>query len=224
MRLQNILSVFDEFQGDQIILSERQIQDYHSTYIDLYEEFRKKEMAQKEIINDDLVFEIELIKQVEINIEYILELLKKYQEEQKEESEILSQIDRAINSTVKLRNKKELIREFISRLSPTSIVEDDWEYYVKRKVKEELDKIIEEENLNREATYRFIQKCFYNGYVSDLGVDFADILPPMSRFSKENERSKKAQHILERLQNYFMIFNDIVSEENFSSQVFTESQ
>ena len=77
LRLKNILSAFDEFVGNEI-LSERDFQDYHSIYIDLYNEFRNKNKQDKENINDDIIFEIELIKQVEINIDYILMLIRKY--------------------------------------------------------------------------------------------------------------------------------------------------
>ena len=73
--MRNILTTFDEFIGNEI-LSDRDIQDYHSAYIDLYNEFRKGVEDAKENINDDLVFEMELIKQVEINIDYVLGLIK----------------------------------------------------------------------------------------------------------------------------------------------------
>ena len=74
LRLQNILTSFDDFAGNEI-LSERQAQDYRSVYLDLYAEFRGRAEADKESINDDIVFEIELIKQVEINVDYILMLV-----------------------------------------------------------------------------------------------------------------------------------------------------
>ena len=76
LRLQNILSSFDDFAGNEI-LSERQGQDYRSIYLDLYAQFRQGQDAEKEVINDDVLFEIELIKQVEINVDYILMLVQK---------------------------------------------------------------------------------------------------------------------------------------------------
>lgn len=80
LRLQNILVSFDEFAGNEI-LSERQSQDYRSVYLDLYAEFRREHDADREPINDDLVFEIELIKQVEINVDCILMLVQKHRDE-----------------------------------------------------------------------------------------------------------------------------------------------
>src|ERR1019366_2932009 len=79
LRLQNILTSFVEFTGSEI-LTERQSQDYRSVYLDLYASFRKVGESDKESINDDLVFEIELIKQVEINVDYILMLVQKWRE------------------------------------------------------------------------------------------------------------------------------------------------
>ncbi|MCA1920528.1 MAG: type I restriction endonuclease subunit R, partial [Flavobacterium piscis] len=213
LRVQNILSTFDEFKGNEI-LTERQIQDYQSLYIDFYQEFRKTESAEKEIINDDLVFEIELIKQVEINIDYILELIKKYHEDHNKNREILTQIEKSINATIKLRNKKDLIEAFIQSLDANSVIDEYWPQYVEQKMKDELDKIIQEENLNPEETKKFIQKSFSNGFITDIGTEFASILPPISRFSKDNERTKKREKVLSRLKEFFDIFFDIVRTKN----------
>ena len=115
LRVQNILVTFDEFAGNEI-LSDRDRQDYHSMYIDLYNEFRGGPESEKENINDDLIFEMELIKQIEINIDYILELIKKYHENHTKDTELLIDIEKAISSSVELRNKKDLIDQFIATL------------------------------------------------------------------------------------------------------------
>jgi type I restriction enzyme R subunit len=159
LRIRNILTTFDDFTGKEI-LTDRDIQDYHSMYIDLYNEFRKGNDAEKENINDDLVFEMELIKQIEINIDYILELIKKYHEDHTKNKEILADINRAIESSVELRNKKDLIDQFIESLDISSSVDGDWIDFVEKKKKEELEKIINDENLNRDETYKFIQNAF----------------------------------------------------------------
>ena len=227
LKSQNLLSVFDEFQGDQIILNDRQIQDYNSKYIDLYNEFRATKQAETEIDlnhtltkinkqeaeNDDLVFEITLIKQVEINIGYILKLIKEYKKELIQDSEIITKINKAINATVKLRDKKELINEFIESFNPNLNIEEEWSEFVHKKMKEELNKIIKEENLNQQETYKFIEQSFSNGFITDIGVAFAKILPPISRFSKDNERGKKRQIVLDKLQKFFNIFFDIASNK-----------
>jgi type I restriction enzyme R subunit len=108
---------------------------------------------------------MELIKQVEINIDYIIELIKKYHLTNIKDKEILSDINKAINSSVELRNKKDLIDQFIENLDSSTSVDDDWLEYVEKKKIEELDKIIEEENLNKQETYSFVENSFRDGYI-----------------------------------------------------------
>ena len=215
LRLKNILSTFDEFEGNEI-LSERDVQDYHSLYIDLYNEFRKTGQGEKEFINDDLVFEMELIKQTEINIDYILELIKKYHEDHIKNKEILIDINKAVNSSVELRNKKDLIEQFIESLDRSSIVDDDWIRFVEEKKIDELEKIIKEENLNHDETYKFIQNAFKNGNVPTTGTAITKILPPVSRFSKSGERTKKRESVIEKLTKFFEKFFDITNKNNLA--------
>ena len=212
LRLQNILSAFDEFKGNEI-LTERDTQDYHSLYIDLYNEFRKTGDEEKEVINDDLVFEMELIKQVEINIDYILELVKKYHEDHIKNKEILVDINKAIDATIGLRNKKDLILQFIDSLDAHSVVDEEWQRYIEAKKREELEEIIKQENLNREETYKFMQNAFCNGYITTTGTDLAKVLPPISRFSPTGERSKKRESVLNKLTMFFERFFTISSGE-----------
>ena len=114
LKIKNILSAFDKFAGNEI-LSEREFQDYQSIYLDMYQEIRTKN-KEKEIINDDIIFEIELIKQVEINIDYILMKVTEYYKSNKEDKEILIDIKKAINSSLELRSKKELIKNMVAHL------------------------------------------------------------------------------------------------------------
>jgi len=153
------LTTFDDFFGKEM-LTPRDLQDYHSMYIDLYNDFRKGKDDEKENINDDLVFEMELIKQIEINIDYIIELIKKYHQDHTKNKEILFDINRAIESSVELRNKKDLIEQFIETLDISSSVDGDWIEFVEKKKIEELDKIIIDENLNHEETYKFVENSF----------------------------------------------------------------
>jgi len=212
LRLKNILTAFDEFKGNEI-LTERDTQDYHSIYIDLYNEFRKTGDEEKEVINDDLVFEMELIKQVEINIDYILELVKKYHEDHIKNKEILVDINKAIDATIGLRNKKDLILQFIDSLDAHSVVDEEWQRYIEAKKREELEEIIKQENLNREETYKFMQNAFCNGYITTTGTDLAKVLPPISRFSPTGERSKKRESVLNKLTMFFERFFTISSGE-----------
>jgi type I restriction enzyme R subunit len=208
LRVRNILTTFDEFAGNEI-LSDRDIQDYHSAYIDLYNEFRKGIEDVKENINDDVVFEMELIKQVEINIDYVLGLIKKYHEDHTKNRELLLDINKAIDSSVELRNKKELINQFITTLDVHSVVDEDWQKFVDKKKVEELDQIISSEGLDPAATYTFIRNAFRDGSVATTGTAITKVLPPVSRFSATGERTKKRESVLTKLTSFFERFFDI---------------
>jgi type I restriction enzyme R subunit len=208
LRLRNILTTFDEFTGNEI-LTERDVQDYHSMYIDLYNEFRKTKEDEKENVNDDVVFEMELIKQVDINIDYILGLIKKYHEDHIKNREILIDINKAIDSSIELRNKKDLINQFISSLDIHSMVDEDWQKFMNEKKIEELEQIIKVENLDHEATYTFIKNAFRDGSVATSGTAITKVLPPVSRFSPDGERTKKRENVLTKLTNFFERFFDI---------------
>lgn len=208
LKIRNILTTFDEFEKQEI-LTGRDIQDYHSQYIDLYNEFRKWKNDEKENINDDLVFEMELIKQIEINIDYILELIKKFHQDNVKDKEILADINRAIESSFELRNKKDLINQFIQTLEISSSVDDDWIDFVEKKKTEELEKIIQEEKLDHDETYKFIKNAFRDWNISTTWTGISKILPPVSRFSPDGERTQKRKTVLKKLLQFFDRFFDI---------------
>lgn len=210
LRVRNILTTFDEFAGNEI-LTERDIQDYHSAYIDLYTEFRKGIEVDQENINDDLVFEMELIKQVEINIDFVLGLIKKYHEDHNKNREILIDINKAIDSSVELRNKKDLINQFITSLDVHSVVDDDWQKFVNKKKVDELEQIITNENLDHDATYTFVRNAFRDGSVATTGTAITKVLPPVSRFSPTGDRTKKRESVISKLISFFERFFDISS-------------
>jgi len=211
LRIKNILTTFDEFVGNEI-LTDRDVQDYHSAYIDIYNEFRKGKEEEKENINDDLVFEMELIKQVEINIDYILGLIKKYHEDHTKNRDVLIDINKAIDASVELRNKKDLINKFISTLDVHSVVDDDWRKFVESRKVEELEQIIASENLDRDATFAFIKNAFRNGNIATTGTAITKVLPPVSRFSPTGERTKKRESVLTKLMSFFERFFGITGE------------
>lgn len=213
LRLKNLLAAFDDFSGNEI-LTERDTQDYHSMYIDLYNDFRKVNEKEKENINDDIIFEMELIKQVEINIDYVLTLVKKYHEDHTNNRELLADINKAIDSSVELRNKKDLINQFITSLDAHSTVEDEWQKFVDDKKIEELEEIISSEQLNRDEAYKFVKNTFHNGTVTPTGTSLAKVLPPVSRFSPGGERTLKRETVLLKLTDFFEKFFDI-SEGRF---------
>ncbi len=204
LRLKNILTAFDDFAGNEI-LTEREFQDYQSLYLNLYAEFRAMSDADKESINDDVVFEIELIKQVEINVDYILLLVEQYLKKKGtgDDKEIRATIERAINSSPSLRNKKDLIEQFVDSVNTKVKVDAQWQSFVATKKVEELERIITEENLNAEAARSFIDNAFRDGSISVSGTAITKILPPISRFSKNNGHASKKQAVLDKLIAFF---------------------
>ncbi|MBP6434954.1 MAG: type I restriction endonuclease subunit R [Pontixanthobacter sp.] len=204
LRLRNILTAFDDFAGNES-LSQREFQDYQSLYLNLYAEFRSVSDADKEAINDDVVFEIELIKQVEINVDYILLLVERYLSSKGtgDDKEILATIERAINSSPSLRNKKDLIERFVDSVSSSAKVDAQWQAFVAARKAEELERIIADEGLNAEATHGFIDNAFRDGAIPSTGIAITKILPPVSRFSKGNGHAVKKQAVLDKLAAFF---------------------
>ena len=201
LKLKNILSAFDKFAGNEI-LSEREYQDYQSIYIDLYEETKKVRNTDKEIINDDIIFEIELIKQVEINIDYILMKVAEYYNSNKKDKEILVDIKKAIDSSIELRSKKELIEGFIDRVNSSKNVTDDFKKFVREEKEKDLEKVIEEEKLKPEETKKFIDNSLRDGTLKTTGTDIDKLLPPVSRFGGGNRVEKKLG-VIEKLKGFF---------------------
>ena len=204
LRLQNILSSFDDFAGNEI-LSERQGQDYRSLYLDLYAQFRQGQDAEKEVINDDVLFEIELIKQVEINVDYILMLVQKYRDEHGDgdDKEIRSEITRAVNASPTLRNKRDLIEAFVDSVSVDGHIDDEWVAFIEAERKTELARIIADENLKPEAAQEFVQNAFRNGELRTTGTAITKILPPISRFAPSGGHDEKKRRVIARLSAFF---------------------
>jgi type I restriction enzyme R subunit len=207
LRLQNILTSFDEFSGSEI-LSDRQAQDYRSIYLDLYAEFRKGTDADKEQINDDIVFEIELIKQVEINVDYILMLVQKYRDERGDgdDKEIRAEISRAVDSSPSLRNKKDLIEDFVDSLSVDGEIDQEWRAFIAAKREAELEMIIADENLRPDETRVFVETAFRDGQIRTSGTAITKVLPPVSRFAADGGHGEKKQRVVQKLGAFFERF------------------
>jgi len=207
LKQRNILTSFDEF-ADVDPMTDREMQDYASTYQNLHDKYHTYREADSVDVVDDIVFEMELIKQVEINIDYILYLIEKYQKDGSSNKEIIADIKRAVNASSNLRSKRDLIESFIEKLNPesTSVV-DDWLKYVSQKRDEELDSIITDENLNAEKARDYIAQCMRDGEVKETGTEISGILPPMSLFSKD--RTSKKARVIERLKAFFQKYGDI---------------
>lgn len=212
LRLQNILTSFDEFEGNAV-LSDREGQDYRSIYLDIYADFRSGKDSDKEQILDDIVFEIELIKQVEINVDFILMLVAKFREAKGngDDVEIRAQITRAVDSSPTLRNKKDLIENFVDSVSASGELDAEWRAFVDRKREEELGQIIEEESLKPEETRAFVASAFRDGVIRSTGTAITKVMPPTSRFSSDGGHGQKKQRVLAKLIAYFERFLGLVS-------------
>ena len=202
LRMRNLLVSFDEFKEKEM-LSERDLQDYLGRYQDLRDEWkRKRENGESTDIIDDIVFEIELIKQIEINIDYILMLVKKYHDDHCEDKEILVTIRKAVDASPELRSKKKLIENFIAGVNDVEDVLDEWNTYVSKQREADLQQLIQEEKLKPEETRRFLETSFREGEVKTVGTDIDKLMPPVSRFGG-GKRAKKKMTIIEKLKAFF---------------------
>ncbi len=205
LRMRNLLVSFDDFAGKEII-SERDLQDYLGKYQDLRDEWkRRRESGESTDITDDIVFEIELIKQIEINIDYILILVKKYQDSHGEDKELLVTIRKAVDASPELRSKKALIESFIAGVNEIEDVMDVWHDYVVEMKEKDLAVIIEEERLKPNETREYIERSFRDDELKTIGTDIDRIMPPVSRFGGAG-RDKKKEALIRRLTAYFEKF------------------
>ncbi len=228
LRMRNLLSSFDEFAGKEI-LSERDMQDYLGRYQDLWDIWRR-EKEEGVDITDDIVFEMELIKQVEINIDYILMLVKEYHDSHMTDKELLITINKAVDASPELRSKKILIEEFIASMSEaTPDVTAGWNDFVNRQREDDLTDIISTEGLNPEKTRLFLEKAFEDGEIRTSGTEITSMMPPVSRFGGEAEnRAEKKQTVVDKLKaffdKYFGIGNQFESEPSAEQYTFIDGE
>lgn len=207
LKMRNLLSVFDQFE-EKDILSERDIQDYTSEYLRLRDIYTNQP-KEKENICDDIVFEIEFVKRVEVNIDFILFLVEQYGKSHNQDGEIRVRISKSIDSSPDLRDKKELIEQFIDQLTPNSDVDAAWRQYVNAEKKRQFDTIVEEEKLKRDKAVEFIENAYERGYVPEGGMELDGIMPPINPFDANANREGKIANVLERLKAFFQRFADI---------------
>ena len=205
LRVRNILSSFDEFAGNEI-LSDRDMQDYMSRYQDTYQWIKehRPEHDSTDVI-DDIVYEIELVKQIEINIDYILLLVVKYKDSHCNDKEVLVSIQKAMDSSPNMRSKKKLIEGFIAELNDIDDVLLGWRDFVNAKKEQELDAIIQSEKLKPKETRKFMEDALQAGEIKTTGTDIDKLLPPVSRFGGGN-RAKKKESVIEKFKTFFNMF------------------
>ena len=202
LRMRNLLECFDQFAANDP-LTERDRQDYTSVYIDLRDKYRDRERHDAEVINDDVAFEMELVKQIEAGIDYILFLVRKYHKSHCRDKEIKASIMKTVDASPSLRDKRELIERFVDSLTPESDVEEEWTTYINARKREELDGIIAAENLRADKTRVFMANAFRQGYVAEGGMELDALMPPLDPFDPNARRGEKIEHSVERLKAFF---------------------
>ena len=213
LRLRNVLNAFDDFTEEAKIIGEMQYQDYLGWYNNYHEEFRPNtHNDEREDISDDIVFEMELVKQVQINIRYILDLVQKYHDSNCADKEIIVKIRKQIDASPDMRDKRDLIERFIQQMTPEkgADIGNKWEDYIEKEKKEQLNAIIGEEHLKPKETEAFMKRAFADGYVTETGTGIAKILPPSNPFLPES--GEKKQTVIDKLKAYLNMFLNTTSE------------
>lgn len=200
LRIVNILSAFDEFENERL-LTDRQMQDYQSMYLDLYQKYRKPKVSSDDI-HDDVVFEIELVKQIEVGIDYILALVAKYHDGNTTDAEWITKVMKVVDSSTELRSKKALIEAFLKVLNVNSgDIHEDWQQFTQKKKEEDFQAIVIEESLNEQKARAFLKSAFDTGALKTEGTAIDEFMPPISRFG--GGRTAVKQRIIEKLQAFF---------------------
>jgi type I restriction enzyme R subunit len=177
-----------------VVLDERTVQDYRSTYNDIRDWIRKEKVGNDNVQNsvdwDDVVFEVDLLKSQEINLDYILELIFEKNKNVKDKKELVEEIRRIIRSSIGSRAKESLVVDFINQTNldeiqdKTSII-DLFFTFAQNEQKRDADELIEDENLNEDAAKRYILLSLKREYASENGTEINEVLPKMSPLNPE---------------------------------------
>ena len=215
LRLRNVLAAFDEFEGNDL-MDPREVQQYQSVYNELYYKYRKRKSGELASIVDDIEFEMELVKQVEVGIDYILMLVAKHHGTNCEDKEVRADIDRAVAASPTLRDKKELIDRFIEGINVTGTDRDAWNEFVAKERDAELKRIMDEERLDQLRTLNIMRRAWDEGYVRETGTGIMGILPKGgggSLFSRATTGlAATKERVLEKLKAFFERFHEIAGK------------
>ena len=183
------------------LLPERTIQDYRSTYNDIRDWLRReksgKESEESNIDWDDVVFEIDLLKSQEINLDYILELIFEHNKKNKDKATLIEEIRRVIRASIGNRAKESLVVDFINETDLETIqdkanVIDSFFKYAQEKQKKEASELITEENLNEEEAKRYIATSLKREFANESGTELNTILPKMSPLNPQYLTKKQS--------------------------------
>lgn len=221
----NILISFDQFNPETTeernavrFIKEGEMQDYQSWYLNFHDEMTGGNGGGGngggrggDNGDDGLEFEMELINQVDIDIPYILALVKKYHDSNCKDSELLMSIIRSVTSSPRMREKKDIIDGFIQAIKPNTEIDifDEWQRYVAEKREKELADIIADEKLKEANAREFIAKALRDGYVEENGMAITKALPPMPVFGAGKLREKKKKSVIEKFKRFVKRFFDL---------------
>ena len=214
LKSENILRNFDEFENFEKIISDRQMQDMKSVYVDICEDIRndrknnENKNGEEEIDFSDVEFQIDLLKTDEINLDYILSLILKKSKEHDDIETLKYEIRRIIRTSLGTRAKEDLVMNFINKTDLSEIknsgdILESFYKYANEEKKIKIDELIEKENLKKDSE-RFIEKSINKGFVDYAGAELDSILPPTSR--RKGAREAKKHTVLQKIRNIVEIF------------------
>ena len=196
--------------------SERSIQNYRSTYNDIRDWLRRQkdgeEKAKSTIDWDDVVFEVDLLKSQEINLDYILELIFEHNKKTKNKSELIDEIRSIIRASLGNRAKESLIVDFINQTDLDNIVDkagiiESFFQFAQKEQQQEANELISTEGLNIEDAKRYINVSLQRGYASEQGTDLNEALPKMSPLNPQYLTKK--QNVFQKISAFVEKFKGI---------------
>lgn len=212
LKAENVLKNFDEFESFETIISERQMQDMKSVYVDIRERVllsqRQSVPDEEQVDFSDIEFQIDLLKTDEINLDYILALILDKSKEHNDIESLKAEVRRVIRSSLGTRAKEELVIDFInqtnlSELKNTDDILESFYSFAKKEKENTVNKLIEDERL-KENSKRFINRAINKGYVEYAGDELDQIIPPTSR--RQGAREKKKESVLEKIKRIVEVF------------------
>lgn len=212
LKAENILRNFDEFENFEKIISERQMQDMKSVYVDIRESILNTKNGEpingQHIDFSDIEFQIDLLKTDEINLDYILALILEKSKENNDIENLKVEVRRVIRSSLGTRAKEELVMDFINstmllELKNTDDILESFYKFARKEKEKKIVCLVEEEKLKEDST-RFIEKAISKGYVEYAGDELDRIIPAASR--RGGEREKKKESVLEKIKHIVEVF------------------
>lgn len=198
------------------LLKERKIQDYRSTYNDIRDWLRREKFGKESEVSkidwDDVVFEVDLLKSQEINLDYILELIFEHNKKTKDKEALIAEIRRVIRASVGNRAKESLVVDFINETNLDTLqdkvnVIESFFAYAQEKQKIEASELIVDENLNEEAAKRYIIASLKREYASENGTDLNALLPRMSPLNPQYLTKKR--NVFQRIVSFVERFKGV---------------